>query len=252
MTRSSPLLRSDTREQAGVWVLGAVFGLVPSILPVSWLTALLIGTVGVLLVRGWRLRVVLTAFVVAEVSGLPWPVAPLLAAACFFAFTPGSLRRLVRQRGCTSGRRAAWFLVVLVSVAAGTAVVALDWTTIRSGYTFAFPAPPPWSFPLVALGAALVNALGEEALWRGVLSDVGAPVLRLRAAVCLQSFSFGLAHFHGIPNGVLGVVAAAVYSALVYGISMRLGARGALVAHLLTDLVIFVVVVHFAQFAWSG
>lgn len=196
---------------------------------------------------------VLGVFVAAEVSGLTWPVAPLLAAACFFASAPGSLRRRLQHRGSASvGRLRIWLLVVVLSIAAGIIVIALDWGNTRAGYTFAFPVPPAWTFPLIALGAALVNALGEEALWRGVLADVSDPVLRLGSAVGLQSLSFGLAHFHGIPNGVLGVVAAAAYSALVYGVSIRLGPRGAFVAHLLTDLVIFVVVVHFARFAWSG
>lgn len=244
--------RPSTWQVASPWALGAAFGLVPSLLPVSWVGALIVGLVSVILVQGWKVRAALTLFVAAEVCGLPWPTAPILAAALYFALTPGTLHRRWRDIGSTTRPRVAWTLVILIAIVAGIAVVALDWTNIRGGYTFAFPVPPPWAFSFVALGAALLNTLGEEALWRGLLADVSGPLIGLRAAFIVQSLSFGLAHLHGIPNGPIGVIAAGVYSALVYGISLRRGARGALVAHFLTDLVIFVVVVHFAQFAWNG
>lgn len=234
-----------------VWVLGAVFGLVPSTLGLLPLLTVVIGLCGLMLVRTWRLRLVVAVFVVAELLGLPWPTAPILAAAAWFTCNSIALSAgfwLRRPRG--AGPQ--WILALAAAVGCGFVVVALDWGNISTGYVFPLPVPPTWSFPLLAIGAAIVNACGEEALWRGLLVDVGEVALTRAGNVAVQALSFGLAHYHGIPNGPLGVAAAAMFSAFLYFIGLRLGRVGALVAHLATDLVIFLAVMQYAQFAWNG
>jgi len=245
------LRRARAARPREVWVLGAVFGLVPSTLGMLPLLTGVIGLCGLMLVRTWRLRLIVTLFVVAELLGLPWPAAPILAAAAWFtcnsiAFGAGSWLRRPR------GARLQWLLVLAAAVGCGFVVVALDWWNISTGYVFPLPVPPTWSFPLFAIGAAIVNALGEEALWRGLLADVGEAATTRASNVAVQALSFGLAHYHGIPNGPLGVVAATVFSAFLYLVGLRLGRAGALVAHLATDLVIFLAVIQYAQFAWNG
>ncbi|WP_344756357.1 CPBP family intramembrane glutamic endopeptidase [Gryllotalpicola koreensis] len=191
-------------------------------------------------------------YVGAEIGGLPWPSAPAVAAAAFFMLNIHALQDPKFWVVRPTRPWATWTIISAGAIGAGTMAVALDWRQIRTGYVFPLPIPPEWSVPLLAIGAAVLNTIGEEALWRGMLATLSARVLTLRTATVVQAFSFGLAHYNGIPNGPVGIVAAAVFSAFLYLVSVRVGAVGALVAHFLADLVIFLTVMHFALFAWSG
>jgi hypothetical protein len=57
----------------------------------------------------------------------------------------------------------------------------------------------------------------------GVLAEVSTLVTTIGGVVALSSLSYGFARLHGVPDGVLGVVAPVAYSAIVYYISRRLG-----------------------------
>jgi membrane protease YdiL (CAAX protease family) len=83
---------------------------------------------------------------------------------------------------------------------------------------------PDLPFPVLVLGAvlfALLNATGEELIWRGVFQDRLTSLVGLRAAIVLQAASFGVQHAHGVPRGVLGVALAGVWAVMLGALKAR-------------------------------
>jgi uncharacterized protein len=94
-----------------------------------------------------------------------------------------------------------------------------------------------------AIAFALVNALLEELIWRGVLQDRLTVLFGAPLAIVLQAISFGLQHAHGFPRGVIGVVLAGSW-ALMLGVLWH-RSRGLLaptLAHVAADGTIAVLV----------
>lgn len=69
--------------------------------------------------------------------------------------------------------------------------------------------------PIIAwtaiVGAALINALFEELLWRGVLLNGIRETWSTTAAVGLTAIGFGLAHWAAVPSGTIGVALTAAF-----------------------------------------
>jgi len=105
------------------------------------------------------------------------------------------------------------------------------------------PQVPFFVLILGGIGFALINALGEEFVWRGfgthALEQAGVHV---GVASVIQAVSFGLIHIHGFPHGWIGVGLATIYGVMM-GL-LRWLSGGLLVpwmAHVAADLVIFAV-----------
>ena len=232
----------------------AVFAAMPTAASTSWLAAVIVLGLALLVPTTWQFRLVLLAFGLPEVLGLPWPFACFTAAGACWSLAPTPMHDLVQL----PRRRFAlwqWSLLAGLGALAGGVVVMIDAARIEAGYTFALPIPPIPPIALLtvlALFAALANATGEELLWRGVLAHFGARETRIALVLTAQAASFGGAHWFGIPEGVFGVLAAAIYSGVVFLVGRRYGFFGALLVHLVTDAVIFCIVVRTAQFSWSG
>jgi membrane protease YdiL (CAAX protease family) len=99
-----------------------------------------------------------------------------------------------------------------------------------------------------AVGFALVNALLEELIWRGVIQDGLNPLFGSAVSIALQGLSFGLQHAHGIPRGVVGVVLAGSW-AVMLGM-LRRHTRGLLapfIAHVVADSVVASIVLFYAR-----
>jgi membrane protease YdiL (CAAX protease family) len=103
---------------------------------------------------------------------------------------------------------------------------------------------PAWPVPLLVvagLGFSVLNAVIEEAIYRGVLMQALDAVFGVGyLSVVLQAVPFGLVHLAGVPNGVFGAGMAGVYG-LMLGL-IRRRARGMLApiaTHVLADVVIF-------------
>ena len=102
----------------------------------------------------------------------------------------------------------------------------------------------PVSLVIAGLAFALLNALVEEVLFRGAVLHHLGDLLGGWTAALVQALAFGMLHLNGYPYGPAGVALAAVYG-LMLG-AMRLRSGGLLapwIAHVLTDLVIFVLIV---------
>jgi hypothetical protein len=141
-----------------------------------------------------------------------------------------------------------WMLAI--AVIASLTMVAWDHFMIANSQAHV-PAAPPASLKRFTLGYmiafALLNALAEEIIWRGVMmtaleSAFGAGLF----ALLLQGMQFGLAHYRGgFPSGWLGA-----FLASLFGIAMGLLRRrtnGMLVpwcAHAAVDFAIICLIVH--------
>lgn len=119
------------------------------------------------------------------------------------------------------------------------------------GAPLAFPVqrPPAVLIYVLVVAAAALNTFAEEALWRGAIVAADQRLgVTARSTVVVQAVGFGVAHWHGIPGGPMGVLAAALFGATMAWLRLRAGLSAALVAHFLTDVAIFSIVAATAVF----
>jgi membrane protease YdiL (CAAX protease family) len=184
-----------------------------------------------------RLAAAVFALVVAVVAVFPtaWPLPALLA----------GIGLLARSRPArTRIRWTGWLLGAGAGLAAATVVAPLVLSAVDAApLAFLVQRPPVLLLGAAVVGAAVLNALAEETLWRGVVvgkdRELGFPTWWTVAA---QAVGFGVAHWHGIPGGPVGVLAAGAFGALMAGVRLGVGFRAALLAHVLTDVAIFAIV----------
>jgi len=182
----------------------------------------------------------------------PWPiwpmhlVLPLLAWGLVVIPLP-ALRRAARiPVGLWPDRATVWLIVVTV---VGSAIALVVWHQLLrsdlSDLIAMIPAMPALLLPLACLGFAIVNAIIEELIWRGILWDMLAKVTSNAPLVIgLQAVSFGLFHIHGFPRGAIGVAMATVYGMFLGVIRHRTQGLGAVVVtHVFADIVIFVILI---------
>lgn len=97
---------------------------------------------------------------------------------------------------------------------------------------------PLWIFPLAALVFALVNAMAEELVYRGVVMRALLP-LGSRRAILLQAAAFGVIHLDGFPSGWWGVAMTVLYGAVLGWLRLRTrGLAAPFSVHVTADLVI--------------
>lgn len=106
------------------------------------------------------------------------------------------------------------------------------------------PVLPLYLLPLAGLGFALLNAVMEEVVFRGILmsaldSTLGRPLFSLVA----QAVVFGFFHYEkGFPNGMWGVLMTFAYGLMLGWLKNRSnGLLAPMITHLSADLTIFVI-----------
>lgn len=112
------------------------------------------------------------------------------------------------------------------------------------------PDQPLWALAPGAFLFAMLNAAIEEAAYRGVLlSALDATLGAGAVAVLLQAIAFGALHLYGgFPRGVAGVFLAFIYGLMLGALRRRAGGLLApWIAHVLTDIVIFSIVIALAR-----
>ena len=149
--------------------------------------------------------------------------------------------------GVIVGLAAAIVAVAAVALLAWYAIVKPDLADIVRTYV---PAQP---VALLAPGAvlfAMLNAAIEEAAYRGILlSALDATLGPGAVAVLLQAVAFGALHLYGgFPRGMVGVFLAFVYGLMLGALRRKAGGLLApWLAHVLTDVVIFSIVIGLAR-----
>jgi membrane protease YdiL (CAAX protease family) len=95
-----------------------------------------------------------------------------------------------------------------------------------------------------AAAFALFNALFEELIWRGVFQSRLTALFGSPLAIVLQAVSFGVAHAHGFPRGVVGVALVTVWALMLGALRARAaGLLAPLLAHVVADATIACVLV---------
>jgi membrane protease YdiL (CAAX protease family) len=170
-----------------------------------------------------RTAVVLVAYSLPSLLGAPWPTHCLLGWAVWKVLPRLLGERPYRSSGGDFSWNAVPFLVML-GLASGTVTLVMSVEQIR-GMIIPLPVSLPESpvIPFLMVPVfAMLNSLGEELIWRDYLVAEGREGSVWRHWF-MQSSTFGLAHWGGIPSGWPGVLAAAAYSAIIYGVWRRWG-----------------------------
>jgi membrane protease YdiL (CAAX protease family) len=183
----------------------------------------------------------LPAFVPA-LTRWPWYLlAPLLGYAAIVGLVP-SLRRSVGwvQFGRFDRLTIVWTAAIMVA----TSVVLVVWhQLVHPDVSHLASQMPRWQgvpWLWTCLIFAVVNALMEEIVWRGIFMDALASQLGARWALIAQAALFGWAHAQGYPSGAAGVVLAGVYGWLLGFLRQRSGGLAApLIAHVAADATIY-------------
>jgi membrane protease YdiL (CAAX protease family) len=104
----------------------------------------------------------------------------------------------------------------------------------RSGETV------PWVYWAGGIAFALANALFEELWFRGILLGSLRPLVSPTRAIILQAVVFGLIHWFGTPQGVLGVLLTGVWGGLLgWWVYKRGSLWPAVIVHFAADMIIF-------------
>ena len=112
------------------------------------------------------------------------------------------------------------------------------------------PNQPLWILAPGAILFSMLNAAIEEAAYRGILlAALDATLGPGVRAVIVQALAFGAIHLYGgVPRGAVGVALAFVYGVALGALRrMAGGLLAPWIAHVLTDIVIFSIVIALAR-----
>ena len=178
---------------------------------------------------------------------LNWPFYLLVPLLVYFlvVLAVAPLRRSLNWVRMGRLDAAAWAVTLLVIVISSAALVLFEALERPDVSHLRARLPPAGPGTLVLVGAlfAVVNALLEEAIFRGLLLDALRSSYSAGVAVAIQAIAFGVFHASGYPSGAIGVVLAALYGLMQGG--LRVYADGLAlcwVAHVFADATIFVLV----------
>jgi membrane protease YdiL (CAAX protease family) len=191
----------------------------------AWITVKLVGVVPVL--AGWPAAILLIA--AATVFALKKTASVDLSARWNFRFSKMEILSIFGI--------AIPSFIVLVFYYRAFPEVAKSWP---------LPEMPPWSLPVVIVGAAGINGLAEELVYRfafqrALLADNGVAF-----SILVQALAFGFLHFqNGFPRGWIGVALTTLFGVLM-GVQYYRTRSIALawVTHSLTDALMFAVIVY--------
>lgn len=230
-----------TRRRAwctlAVAVLAIALGLMlatrsSAIVCIAMLSALIVA-------RTWRMRLCCGLVGGGMLVGMPWIILPAVAGWAWFLMSNTHRPTFRLQR--FSGHRPQVGLLAAIGFGLLSGFVAsfLVADQLRDQpllLNFARPSVVLLVLSVVAMAA--LNASGEELIWRAALSDAGS-TLAFTHLVVLQAVSFGLAHYHGLPGGVTGMLACAVFSVGCSFLHVKAGLTASITAHFVADIIIF-------------
>lgn len=192
-------------------------------------------------IHGYLLLVIFagTRFVPPLSQGWPWPLlAPLIGYFLVVLCVP-ALRRSMQWLRLGRVTAASAGVTLGVVVVAGLVLFAVLRPHAASQRSFL---PFEHSCGLLAGGClfSVFNALREEFFFRGILLDSLESLWGKWAAIGISALIFGMAHLHGVPSGISGVILAAIYGLALGG--LRVWTGGLLLpvaAHIAADGVIY-------------
>ncbi len=214
-----------------------------------WLAAPLVSAAaGWLILRGAPNRVFAAfwlLFLIVQLAGVPWPLSFVLPLVLAFV----AARAWPAARAATSWLKwgaltwKVWQVIlptILVSSGGLLAWFVLWHPDVSDIVTSIPPGTSLAVFASIALAFSILNALWEEFLLKGMMWETLKTILPEGMTLNLiQSFFFGLIHYHGFPRGVTGVAMAAFYGFLLGIIRQRSqGMAAVVITHIFADLTI--------------
>ncbi len=124
-----------------------------------------------------------------------------------------------------------------------TPVALVGWVVLmRPDVSNVVSAIPDASLAVLLVGGlafAVVNALLEEWIWRGVFQPRLTRLFTPAMAILLQAVSFGVAHAWGFPRGLVGVLLVAVWGTMLGWLRHHThGLLAVVLAHIVADATI--------------
>ena len=246
---AAPLVARERRMVIAVLVVLAVASVLPPATPVG-LRLVPALAAAVLVVLSWKrptpaggMAVLVAALLtVSWISLLLWQVSMAFAIgalALASRYRPGWGAPIVERGRLLAGGT---LLCALVTPLALVGWVALLQPDVRN----VVEAVPDYPLAALLVGGvvfAVVNALLEEWIWRGVFQPRLTRLFGPTAAIALQAASFGIGHAWGFPRGAVGVLLVGVW-AVMLGV-LRHHSRGLLAvvaAHGVADATIAAIV----------
>jgi membrane protease YdiL (CAAX protease family) len=178
-----------------------------------------------------------------------WPAGPAIAL-LVTALVSWRTGRLTRWRewfrvGRIDG--VAWVTIVAVGVV--SVAVLVVWQSLFDGqlpstYRQLTESVSPSMAIVGALGFTIVNGAIEDSIFFGVLLTPLLRHLPSGLAVVMTAVTFGLAHFNGVPSGLVGIVLAATWALMLGYLRTRTGGMLATyLAHVVADATIVAVLI---------
>jgi uncharacterized protein len=189
---------------------------------------------------------------IAITTALPWQISwwpiPAAVGLCVYFIIHARARRDAHPppavvRAGRLGVRDSLYVMALVLVSAAALLVFLQFAPPRDGpATVLLTALEPGPLAAVGVAFAMLNAVIEEVLYRGVILHHLRCAMGVWPAVGLQAIAFGMLHLHSYPYGPVGVGLAAIYGVLLGLVRVHTGGLLACwIAHFCADVVIFAV-----------
>jgi uncharacterized protein len=201
----------------------------------GWKNVVHLGLLYVIIGVSWLIPVVL------DFHWSPYP--PALAGYLLIVFLIKPLRQSADwlRRGALTQNTILWIIAVIAVSTAGLVTWYLWARPDVDAITQLLPGSNAVVIVAAVFGFAVVNAIVEEFIFDGVCYHAFETVIAVPLVVIfLQAFSYGMAHYTGIPRGWLGVVMAVAYGGLMLGY-LRYRTGGILypiIAHVFADITI--------------
>lgn len=180
---------------------------------------------------------------------LDWPLHLLLPFLSYFAVV--GLIAPLRRTSCrfVAGHcdRFASAASAVVIVLASLALLVYEFLVQPEVTELASHLPATLLGSVIAAGVyfSVMNALLEEAVFRGLLYDALDSQWGWRAAILGSAAIFGAGHIVGYPQGLLGAVLAGIYGLILGWLRRHTGGLAApVVAHIFADATIFWILAH--------
>jgi uncharacterized protein len=180
-----------------------------------------------------------------------WPfniLIPLILYAIIVGVIP-ALRNTINWH--KRGEMSAMVTLMVVATIVLSAAALVGWMIIMKpdiGHHLAqMPELPFWVYPFAGAGFAILNALMEEVIFRGIMMEaLDSAMGPGHCAIGIQAISFAALHYlAGFPNGVAGFMMVFIYGAMLGAIRrVSKGLLAPLVAHVAADLVIFSILLY--------
>lgn len=195
------------------------------------------------------------AFLLAALTlQVPWPLSFVLPFVLLFV----AARRFATFRAATTwlrmgalDRSTLWLMIpIILGSSAGLVGWFVFFSVDISATTQMIPPITPAAFAVGAVAFSMLNATWEEFLLKGMMWSGLSRVFPEGLGVnVIQSFFFGLVHYHGFPHGVTGVIMTSVYGFAIGLVRQRSnGMLAPIVTHVFADMTICALV--FAR--WRG